>query len=245
MFEEFSDPRLVDLYDWWNPGREDTDFYLDLATHLEASSVVDVGCGTGLLACELARRGHQVVGVDPSPAMLEVARHRPGGELVTWIEGDAGDLSESTADLALMTGHVAQIIRDETAWAKTLRSIRRALRPGGRVAFETRNPGARPWLGWTPDRSRRRIHDGDHCPIDIWFDALGVEDQLVHYDIHYRFVDSGEELVSSAALRFRSQEDVARTLVDAGFSIEEVLGNWDGGHVEDQSPELIFIAARQ
>ena len=97
-FEEYTDPRLVALYDLWGPFREDTGFYVGLATELSASSIIDLGCGTGLLACELAGRGHQVTGVDPSPAMLEVARRRPGGELVRWVQGDASRLGQDRAD---------------------------------------------------------------------------------------------------------------------------------------------------
>jgi 2-polyprenyl-3-methyl-5-hydroxy-6-metoxy-1,4-benzoquinol methylase len=51
--------------------------------------IVDIGCGTGLLTCELAMRGYDVVGIDPWDAMLAVARSRPGGERVTWIDGNA------------------------------------------------------------------------------------------------------------------------------------------------------------
>ena len=48
------------------------------------TTLVDLGCGTGLLAAAAAGEARRVVGVDPSPAMLEVARHR-GGE-VEWVE---------------------------------------------------------------------------------------------------------------------------------------------------------------
>lgn len=66
MFEEFVDPRLVAVYDSWDPVRSDIPFYVDLASQLSAKSIVDLGCGTGQLAIELARRGHHVTGVDPS-----------------------------------------------------------------------------------------------------------------------------------------------------------------------------------
>ena len=47
-----------------------------------AASVLDLGCGTGLLAAALGGT-REVWGVDPAGAMLEVARHRPGGAAVT------------------------------------------------------------------------------------------------------------------------------------------------------------------
>jgi len=105
-FQEFHDPHLVALYDTLNPFAADTAFYIELAAALCASSIIDIGCGTGLLTCELARRGHRMTGVDPSSAMLDVARHRPGGERVRWIEGGASRLDHAQADLAIMTSHV-------------------------------------------------------------------------------------------------------------------------------------------
>jgi SAM-dependent methyltransferase len=59
-----------------------------LAVEVGAALIVDVGCGTGLITCELAREGYRVIGVDPAPAMLRVARQRPFGDRVRWIEGD-------------------------------------------------------------------------------------------------------------------------------------------------------------
>ena len=55
IFREFSDPRLVAVYDTVNPIAEYETFYLDLAAKLSASSIIDIGCGTGLLTCSWAR----------------------------------------------------------------------------------------------------------------------------------------------------------------------------------------------
>jgi SAM-dependent methyltransferase len=143
LFGEFADPRMAAVYDALGPDRADLDFYLNLAAELAATSVIDIGCGTGLLACELARRGHQVTGVDPSATMLAIARNRPDGDLVRWIEDEAGQLGTELADLVTMTGHVAQVITDDESWQATLAAAHRALWPGGRVAFESRDPAAR------------------------------------------------------------------------------------------------------
>ena len=244
-FSEFYDPRLVAVYDTVNPIAEYETFYLDLAAKLSASSIIDIGCGTGLLTCELAKRGHRLIGVEPSNVMLAVARRRHCGEQVEWIEGDALRLGEVGADLAIMTGHVAQIIRDNEVWSATLAALREALRPGGRVAFESRNPLARPWTAWTPQASRRRVEDAVAGPVEVWFQDPEVDGDLVRYEIHYLFARSGKEVVSHTELRFRSRAELSRSLSDAGFSVESVFGDWDGRPDDAASRELIFVAARR
>ena len=87
IFSEFSDPRLVAVYDTVNPIAEYETLYLDLAAKLSASSIIDIGCCTGLLTCELAKRGHRLIGVEPSKVMLAVARRRHCGEQVDGSKG--------------------------------------------------------------------------------------------------------------------------------------------------------------
>lgn len=215
IFEEYTDPRLVALYDTLNPFAADTSFYIGLATELSASSIIDAGCGTGLLTCELAQRGHQMTGVDPSPAMLGVARLRPGGDLVQWLEGDASRLGDLGADLALLTGHVAQVIVDDEAWRRTLAAIHRSLRPGGRIAFESRNPHMRPWTTWTPQASRRHIYDATFGRVEVWQRLIDVQYDQVRFEIHYHFASSGQKLVSTGEVRFRSRETLTRSLTEA------------------------------
>jgi SAM-dependent methyltransferase len=242
-FGEFYDPRLVEIYDTVNPIGEYESFYLDLAAKLSAATIVDIGCGTGLLICDLAQRGHRLIGVEPSNAMLEVARRRPCGDQVQWIEGDALDLDEVGADLAIMAGHVAQIIQDDEVWSATLAAIREALGPGGHVAFESRNPLARPWTAWTPQASHRRVEDEVVGPVEVWFQDLEVDGDLARYEIHYLFARSGEELVSRTELKFRTRAELSRSLSEAGFSVEGVFGDWDGRTADAASSELIFVAA--
>jgi SAM-dependent methyltransferase len=248
---EFYDPRLVAVYDTVNPIVEYETFYLDLASKLTATSIIDIGCGTGLLTCELAKRGHRLIGVEPSKAMLEVARSRACGERVEWIEGDALSLGELRTDLAIMTGHVAQFFLDDEGWHSALSAIRKALRPGGRIAFESRNPPVQPWadekiedhVDWPTRTSRRRVDDPEAGRIEWWTEILEVEGDRVHTEIHYLFTRSGEELVSTNELRFRTRAELSRSLSDAGFLVGSVFGDWDGRPADPASPELIFVAA--
>jgi SAM-dependent methyltransferase len=119
----FADRRLVPLYDLFDGDRGDLAAYHSIVDELGASLVLDVGCGTGSLAIVLARHGHKVIGVDPAEASLDVARAKDGARRVRWIHGDAMAIPTLDADLATMTGNVAQVFLTDDDWARTLQNI--------------------------------------------------------------------------------------------------------------------------
>ncbi len=82
---------FASVYDYVNPWSVSDDFYVDRAVG-GGGPVLDLGCGTGMLACGIAAKGLGVTGVDPAAAMLQVARTRPGGDRVNWIESDGRSL---------------------------------------------------------------------------------------------------------------------------------------------------------
>jgi hypothetical protein len=183
-----------------------------------------------------------VTGVDPAPAMVDIARHRPYGDRVHWIDGDASRLGTPDADLAIMTGHVAQFFLTDESWHATLIDLRAALRAGGRLAFESRNPGAREWEGWTREAGWS-ADDPTAGRVHIWSEVHDVRDGIVSYANHYDFAVTGEELVSPTGLRFRTEEELTRSLADAGFAVERVYGDWDRRPAGPTTPELIVVAA--
>ena len=103
-------------------------------------AVLDVACGTGVVAVTAARRGAQVRGLDLSPALLEDARRNAAviGADIEFTEGDAEALpyADASFDVALSQfGHMFAP-RPEIAVAEMLR----VLKPGGRIAFSTWPP---------------------------------------------------------------------------------------------------------
>jgi magnesium-protoporphyrin O-methyltransferase len=65
-----------------------------LPTHLTGQRILDAGCGTGALAQELAGRGAQVLAIDLSPTLVELARQRSSAVGATSIEFRTGDMSD-------------------------------------------------------------------------------------------------------------------------------------------------------
>jgi SAM-dependent methyltransferase len=227
----FADPRLARLYDVFEDDRDDLEVYVALAVELGAGSVIDIGCGTGELVVRLARRGFDVVGVDPAVASIDVARAKGGAGRVTWVEGDATTLRTTlpgfVADLAVMTGNVAQVFVSDDDWSATLAAAREVIRLGGHLVFETRRPEVRAWEAWVAELTTERATLVDGTVVETWFDLLAVgQDPLtVSFRWTYVFDPDGptpETVISDSRLRFRDRSEIERDLAAAGFDVEEI-----------------------
>jgi SAM-dependent methyltransferase len=99
------------------------------------ATLVDIGCGTGNHAIELARRGYKVTGVDLSQSMIEHAAQKTASlkseERPAWLCGDARDFDTGTTfDLGIMMFAVIGYLTTNEDVLKGLRNIRRQLKPG-------------------------------------------------------------------------------------------------------------------
>ncbi len=218
----FAHPRLAALYDPLDADRGDLAPYLRIAREFGACQVLDIGCGTGVFALLLADHGLGVVGVDPAAASLDVARAKPGAARVRWIEGDATDLPPLRADLATMTANVAQAIADPGTWHATLRGARAALRPGGHLVFETRDPARRAWERWTREHSYAHADVPGVGGVESWHEVTDVDGPLVSFRTTFVFASDGVVLTSDSILRFREREEVEADLADHGYVLEDV-----------------------
>lgn len=235
--ELFEHPRLAAIYDTLEADRSDLDAYAAIADELGARLVVDVGCGTGTFALLLADRGLQVTGVDPAAASLDVARTKAGAERVRWIHGDATALAPMAADLATMTGNVAQAIVDPAAWTATLSAAFRALRPGGHLVFETRDPAFGAWREWNRSASYRRSDIPGVGVVANWVDLVDLSGDLVTFRSTLVFAADGETLTSDSTLRFRTRAGLEADLVQHGYVLTDVRGAPDR-----PGREFVFLA---
>ncbi|GAA3076008.1 MULTISPECIES: class I SAM-dependent methyltransferase [Actinomycetes] len=236
----FADPRLAAVYDALDPDRGDLDEYEAAVAALEAQRVLDIGCGTGVLARRLAHRGMQVIGLDPAAASIAVARSRPGAERVQWVTGtvaalEAADLPAEVVamlpvDAVTMSANVAQVFTDDAEWSAVLAAAHRAMPPGGLLVFEARRREARAWESWTPEQSRTRADVPGVGAVERWVEVVDVvgDGELVTFDQPTVFLDEktgaplddGTRWESRSTLRFRTREEIEGSLETAGFTVD-------------------------
>lgn len=226
---------MAAVYDVLEADRGDLEHYAAMVTEFGARLVLDVGCGTGDLACLLARQDVDVVGVDPAEASLEVAKGKEFAERVRWIHGDATTLPPLQVDLAVMTGNVAQVFRTDDEWSATVAGIHAALKPGGRFVFETRDPGRRAWEEWTRENTHqvRSVAGGE--TVEFWSDLISVELPFVSFRGTYVFGSDGAVFTSDSTLWFRERDEVELP----GFRVDEVREAPDR-----PGKEFVFVATR-
>jgi len=104
---------------------------VELAGVAAQDSVLDLACGTGDIAARSAATGARVVGLDLTPRMLELAKHRCTGAPVHWCTGDICALPIADATFSVVT--VGYGLRNVPDLPTALAEIVRVLKPGGRL----------------------------------------------------------------------------------------------------------------
>ena len=245
----FDDALLASVYDDLNPWGAWDDFYLGLAREA-GRGVLDLGCGTGRLACRIAAEGCEVVGVEPAAGMIGVARARPGAEAVTWVRSDGQGLNLTQRfDLIYMTGHAFQALLSDAAALALLAAAARHLAPGGRFAFETRNPARQAWLGWTPDATRELVRTAAQGRVEACYNATpeaGAEADIgiVRIAQHCRFLDQGTTRIGRSRIRFIARDHLEGLIARAGLVPLAWYGDWDRSPCTPASKEIIAVTRR-
>ncbi|MBN1451749.1 MAG: class I SAM-dependent methyltransferase [Anaerolineales bacterium] len=243
--EEFNDPANYDLEEA-ERSADRIQFYTDLA-HKTGGPVLEIACGTGLVALPIAARGLPVTGVDLARPMLAYARVKAQqqGLSIDLIKGDARQLHlNKQFAFIYLTGNAFQAFLQRTDQERLLASVKRHLAPHGIFAFETRNPSG---------------HDlSDQLEEELWFTYRNVQGQSVnvsgtqrydpltqtmHWTTYRRWNASGENRSTTTriACRFTYPRELETLLHYNGFQTVDQYGDWDKSGLAAKSEEIISI----
>ena len=244
------DALYYDLIHQQDPG--DVGLWLSFAGRTDRP-VLEVGVGTGRIAFELARAGHEVTGIDPSLAMLARARTRADEDAidVTLIEGRIIDLTleRDHYGLVLVPADVFLYCIDGQEQIATLKAAASALVFNGLLALDL--PGPAQWLDADTNGQpllvfSDQLENGD--AFDVWHlheDDLAAQTRMLR--VTYETTDA-DGLVrrkqSDHALRYVYRFEAEYLLQMAGLAQADVYGDYELGPLTNDSERMIVIARR-
>jgi ubiquinone/menaquinone biosynthesis C-methylase UbiE len=211
--------------------------------------LLDMTCGPGLYAVELARRGCLVTGIDFSPAAIAYAKDLALSQGVaaqcTFVEQDVRCLDFSAANfdaVILLYGQLAVFTKAEAQML--LGQLAGALKPGGKLCVELLNQArvdkTRSEWWFTDDQGlwgdRPFLHLGER----FWHEAEEMSLERF-YIIH---LETGELTEISLSDQTYSVETMTHMLDRAGFAAVEVYEAWDHLPLYDADEWLVYLAQR-
>ena len=218
------------VYDAWaSDMTEDVAHYLSLAREADGP-IVELMVGSGRVAIEVVRAtGKPVLGIDSSPAMLEIARERSVGLPLELRLGDVRELElDEPAALIYVPFRSLLHLHGWEEKRQVFERVAASLRPGGRFAFNafvfshaiaarldgtTQNQnGVVHALRYAPADNRIEIERDDGATIRLWWATKSEWDGLI---------------------------DVA------GLEVEALYGGFEREPFTDESLELVYVTRRQ
>lgn len=249
------DPYAVDaaFYDALHADfRDDVGLWLSFAGRTDRP-VLEIGCGTGRIATELAKAGHAVTGIDISPSMLARARARAdeAGLEVEWIERSLLDVAfeEGRFGFVLVPQDVFLYCRDTDEQLAWLQAIAECLHFSGTVAIDL--PGPALWLDPSSNGAPLLVYSGETdegTPFDAWHvheDDLALQERWLR--VTYETTDETglvRRRHSEHQLRYVYRFEMEHLLSLAGLTLADVFGDYDLGPLTNESERMVVIARR-
>lgn len=203
------------------------------------AKVLDVPCGGGRHALELAARGYQVTGVDISSDFLKAARAQAAERHlgVTWEQQNMAELDwREEFDGAYCFGNSFGY-QDDAGNARFAQAVARALKPNARFVLET-GIVAESFLHTFQERRWWQMGD-------ILFFSQGRYDPIqARAEIEYNFMRDGKIESTATSIRIYMYRELCRLFEDAGFRDCEGFGTLTQEPFRLGSPELLLTATR-
>lgn len=200
--------------------------------------VLDVGCGHGRHANELAARGYSVVGVDRMQGFIDLARREAERRRldVDYKVGDALDIGyDGEMDGVVCLFDVFGVLRDEQN-TELLRRMHRALKPGAALCLDVRNRDwmVRALLPFTVMQKGKDLMIDRHA-----FDP--ISGRLVDHRV---IVRDGRVTEAPFSVRLYTFAELRGALESVGFTVTAAFGAWDGSALGLHQNRMVIFAEK-
>ena len=230
--EKLSDEQLL----------REVDFIEDSLSIERGGALLDLGCGTGRHAIELARRGYELVGFDLSLAMLA----RAGDEAqersakLNFVQGDMREMTFDEQFDGIYCWNTTFGYFEEEKNIVVVERVRRALKTGGLLLLDVVNRDflvrQSPSLAW---------FEGDGC---VCMDEMSVDFITSRMRVkRTMMLDDGRSREIEYSMRVYSLHELGKILHDCGFKVCEVSGRLatPGVFFGNESPRTIILAEKR
>ena len=243
-YDEFFDEHYLDYWAQVLPPERtarEIAFIIDKLAPPPGAAILDLCCGQGRHAIELAKLGHQVTGLDLTPFLLEAGEKaaEAAGVDVRFVQGDMRRIpfeAEFDAVVNLFTafGYFDSDEEDQ----QVLASVERCLKPGGMFLVDQSH------MLWAvrdfEPRGRREYDDGTVLCEEREFDA-----RTSRFITHATYIKpDGSRAERRNQIRCYTCSELTGMLGRAGLDVVGVFGDFDGGELVMESRRLILIARK-
>ena len=202
-------------------------------------SVLDLGCGTGLLAGELVARGYRVVGVDASGAMLALARERLGPDVSLRRMTLPAMAIEGVFDAAVCTFDGLNYLTPKELRV-TMAAVAPRLRPGGWFVFDLHTDRMMSFTISNPDVAGESA--GNHFVISSTVDS---DARTCDTTIELTRPRAGDSFSEQHRQYFHSEADVRTSLQAAGYAVTAVGEEYTHEPVDASTLRATWTARRR
>ena len=220
----------------------EADFIEDSLGVAKGGTMLDLACGTGRHAIELARRGYEVVGFDLSLAMLaraaDEAQERE--QKLNFVQGDMREMTFDEAFDGVFSWNTSFGFFDEDTNAKVIGRVHKALKKGGQFILDVANRDfiARqaPSLAW---------FEGDGC---VCMDEMAIDWITSRMRVKRTLMmDDGRSKEIEYSIRIYALHELGRILHEQGFRVAEVSGRigTPGVFFGGESPRTLILAEKR
>ena len=245
----YEDPLYYDAA--YRRRKSDVRFYREVAQEY-GGPILELGVGTGRVALDLVKAGHEVTGVDCSKAMLSHARSKAerlpkqAQRRLSLRKSDLRTVRLPTRfRLVIAPFNVFMHLYTLRDVERTLATARRHLSPRGRLVFDVINPDLRV-MSRTPDRlyRARKVRTASTGDVSAYYEAFeydAVRQVQMTSLIFQRAHSSDLSIVPLSQRQFFPQE-LSALLHYNGFAVERCWGDFERGPLDSASESQVWIA---